>query len=103
MSGKLGKGLYATLRWQHVRKKVFARDNYRCRLCGSAGRLECDHIVPLRAGGNPFELRNLQTLCRSCHIKKSARFNRKPDSPDVAAWRKKVREIFNDNELKEAV
>jgi 5-methylcytosine-specific restriction endonuclease McrA len=30
-----------------------------------------DHIVGLRDGGEPFELTNLQTLCGSCHGKKT--------------------------------
>ena len=34
-------------RWQRTRWEVFERDGYRCVRCGKAGRLECDHIVPL--------------------------------------------------------
>ena len=96
MSGTLGRGVYHTLRWKALRRHVFERDGYRCRLCGNRGRLECDHIVPLRGGQDPFEIRNLQTLCRSCHIDKTSKQNRKPESPDVAAWRKKLSELFEE-------
>ena len=63
-------------RWELVRLRVFARDGWRCRNCGRAGRLECDHVVPLRDGGDPWDKSNLQTLCRPCHIEKSARDGR---------------------------
>lgn len=35
---------------------------------------EVDHIVPLRAGGTHAS-KNLQALCRSCHSKKTVRFD----------------------------
>ena len=38
-------------RWELVRLRVFARNGWRCRNCGRAGRLEWDHVVPLREGG----------------------------------------------------
>ena len=37
-----------------------------------AGR-EIDHIVAIKDGGETLALRNLQTLCRSCHASKSAK------------------------------
>ena len=51
-------------RWQAVRRAVFERDGYRCVECGRSGRLECDHITPLDRGGDPWDLDNLQALCR---------------------------------------
>ena len=57
--------------WAHVRLRTFRRDNYRCVKCGSAGRLECDHIKPLANGGEPYKDSNLQALCRGCHIEKT--------------------------------
>ena len=58
-------------RWRRFRLQVFERDGWRCRSCGRAGRLECDHIVPLSRGGAPFDLGNAQALCRGCHVTKS--------------------------------
>lgn len=52
------------------RKLVLERDGYRCVLCGSTERLECDHIKSY--SGHP-ELRlnvsNGRVLCHSCHVK----------------------------------
>ncbi len=80
-------------RWAAVRRAVFERDGWRCTSCGKAGWLECDHIEPLERGGVPFDLENLQTLCRSCHIDKTRR--ERPDydpklEAERAAWRAMV-------------
>ena len=85
-------------RWERVRRQVFERDGYRCVKCGKAGklaasRLEVDHRLRLRDGGAPLDLRNLQTLCRDCHISKTARENTKPN-PEREAWAKLIREMM---------
>lgn len=82
-------------RWLTVRRKVFERDGHRCVLCGRAGRLECDHAVPLEVvpGQNPYDLGNLQALCRSCHIAKTAGENRRTLTPAEQAWRDFVGEL----------
>ena len=42
-----------------------------CAQCGAVVDLETDHIVPLHRGGtNAWS--NLQSLCKSCHVRKSA-------------------------------
>ena len=74
-------------RWAAVRRAVFERDGHRCRKCGAAGRLECDHRVPVNQGGDPWDLAGMQTLCRSCHIAKSRRERRAQSPPEVVAWR----------------
>ena len=35
-----------------------------------------DHIVPINRGGAALDLQNLQSLCNSCHNRKSARERR---------------------------
>ena len=80
-------------RWAAIRRQVLARDGRRCRQCGRAGRLECDHIRPLRRGGDPYDPENLQAICRACHIAKTAGENRRPLTPAEAAWRDFVAEI----------
>ena len=40
-------------RWAAVRQSVFARDQWRCVECRRAGRLEVDHVVPLKRGCDP--------------------------------------------------
>ena len=52
-----------------VRAAVLVRDRGRCRNCGSARRLEVDHIIPISRGGSSEE-DNLQTLCRLCNRRK---------------------------------
>ena len=76
--------------WGRVRRVVFARDGYSCVNCGKGrGSLECDHIKPLHLGGAAYDLANLQTLCRTCHIRKSRR--RRPSR----AWESMVQELQN--------
>lgn len=43
-----------------------------CVRCGATKNLECDHIVPVNAGGT-HDAENLQTLCSKCHREKSAK------------------------------
>ncbi len=66
-------------------------------MCGRAGRLECDHINPLERepGQDPYDPNGLQTLCRSCHIAKTAGENRRPPTPAEMAWRNLVNELAN--------
>ena len=71
MAGKAGRRVYNTKQWKRVRWAVFKRDGFRCVACGKAGRLECDHIRPVQSGGDWFDMDNLQTLCRGCHISKT--------------------------------
>lgn len=54
-----------------LRFAIYARDGHRCLKCGrSTADLEIDHIFPISKGGKTtFD--NLQTLCRSCNLKKS--------------------------------
>ena len=75
---------------------MFARDGYRCRKCGRAGRLECDHIVPLHVdpGQNPYDPDCCQTLCRACHIAKTAGENRRELSPEEQAWQDFLSELY---------
>lgn len=55
------------LKW---RNQVFARDNERCRRCGSTSALEAHHIIPLANTKETAFLRmNGICLCKPCHIK----------------------------------
>ena len=81
-------------RWARVRRLVFDRDGWRCRSCGRAGRLECDHIQPLEDGGAEFDPANLQSLCRRCHIAKTTREAMASRPPEVRAWRQYVNRVL---------
>lgn len=50
---------------------VWQRDGGRCVRCGSEERLELDHLIPISLGGSGTA-RNLQLLCESCGLTKSA-------------------------------
>ena len=82
-------------RWATARRIVFKRDGYRCVMCGLPGRLECDHVTPLQRepGQDPFDVNGLQTLCRLCHIEKTATENRRELTADELAWRELVAEL----------
>ena len=89
-------------RWQATRRAVFARDGYRCVRCGKAGRLECDHRIPIDRDPDqdPYAVDGCQSLCRGCHIQKSRAERleterRRPIAPGVAAWRSLVAELLS--------
>lgn len=54
--------------WQDLRELVLDRDDNTCQGCGSdvQSNAPIHHIVPLGCGGTNT-LRNLITLCESCH------------------------------------
>ena len=80
-------------KWKRVRRRVLERDNYRCQSCGYYAKSpEIDHIRPIDRGGMPWDLSNLQTLCRACHVRKTAMEN-EHHNPDRDAWRELVREL----------
>ena len=83
-------------RWALVRRRALERDGWRCQQCRQAGKLEVDHRVPLEDGGAVYDPENLQALCRTCHIRKTATENRarRPVSAEVEAWRDLVAELF---------
>jgi len=54
-----------------VRLFVWQRDQGKCVKCGSAEKLEFDHIIPVIKGGSNTE-RNVQLLCEQCNRTKGA-------------------------------
>ncbi len=62
----------STAAWLRLRAAVFERDAHGCCECGARDRLHCDHIIELADGGNTT-IGNLQTLCQSCHSRKTRR------------------------------
>ena len=73
LSWKIIYHLYLSSKhWDFMRKKVLARDKYRCVKCSSKDNLHVDH---LRYPGIGLEtLDDLQTLCHECHEEKTQRF-----------------------------
>ena len=102
--------LYSTRPWQRLSARVLRawrgeHGNNWCpgyqRDAHPASDLTVDHVVPLAAGGAPFDIANCAVLCRSCNSTKGAstdgggvahggartladRTPRPPEGPDVA-------------------
>jgi len=59
------------------RQAVLTRDAWACRACGRVcsdhREAHADHIVPISQGGERYDVANGQTLCASCHSRKTAR------------------------------
>ena len=84
-------------RWRATRRLVFKRDGYRCQKCGRMGRLECDHKTPLEVDRdqNPYDPNGCQTLCRICHISKTASENQRQKSPAELEWAEYLKNLFS--------
>lgn len=67
--------LYNTARWKRIRKAQLSREPW-CAECRKSGiyteAREVDHIVPHRGDPMKFYTGALQSLCRSCHSRKTA-------------------------------
>ena len=94
--------------WERTRRYVFNRDGYRCRACGKAGALECDHVKPLEdfPDQDYYAPGGLQALCRGCHIEKTRRERLKREAkrrkehpprstPGELAWAALVAEMMD--------
>jgi hypothetical protein len=57
---------------ERVRHEVWRRDRGTCVECGSRGRLEFDHIIPVSRGG-ANTVRNIELRCEPCNRRKGAR------------------------------
>lgn len=85
-----------TRRWKRLRWEILRRDRFRCVLCGTPGPLEIDHVLPVRSHPElGFDPANLQTLCPSCHGRKTQQeTGNKPLSEDRRAWAALLKEPF---------
>ena len=58
-------------------RAAFLREHPLCGVCAARGRVVpavvVDHAVPLKDGGARFDAAGLQSLCISCHNRKTAR------------------------------
>lgn len=70
--GSAKRGYDAT--WQRLRL-MYLRDNPLCVECERQGEIvaatDVDHITPIASGGERLDESNLQSLCRSCHSRKT--------------------------------
>jgi 5-methylcytosine-specific restriction protein A len=67
---------YHTTRWRNL-SKLFRSQNPLCVSCLSnhlvVAAQHVDHIRPISEGGAMWNIENLQSLCISCHNRKSAK------------------------------
>lgn len=71
--------------WQQIRSMILERDGYRCRICGAD---PCDatlHVHHVDWDRSNNRLRNLVTLCVSCHKAVHAHGYR-PDGTEDEPW-----------------
>ena len=68
------KQFYESTAWRNLRKMKINRQPFceECKKFNQIVRAECvDHIVEIKDGGAPLDMDNLQSLCRSCHSRKT--------------------------------
>jgi 5-methylcytosine-specific restriction endonuclease McrA len=94
---KHGAAVYRSDQWAAVRLQAKRRDGFRCVKCGARGRLEVDHVKPIRSHPElSFDLSNLQTLCSRHHAAKTAiEVGFAPLDPERQRWR----ELLNPRKL----
>ena len=67
---------YNSKRWRALRN-YYIQANPLCEQCKRDGHVtaaQCvDHLTPISMGGSMVDIKNLQSLCNTCHNKKSAR------------------------------
>lgn len=70
------KTFYSSPKWREVRKRKLQQQPF-CEECKRNGTIIkatiVDHIVPIKQGGQPYDMNNLQSLCWSCHSRKSVK------------------------------
>lgn len=61
-----------------LRYDILKRDGFRCTICGATAqegaKLHVDHIIPVSKGGKTIKS-NLRTLCSSCNLGKSDKYD----------------------------
>jgi len=65
---------YNSRAWRRL-SHAYRQANPLCEECKRSGRIKqaqvVDHIIPIRVGGDPYDMDNLQRLCAKCHNKTS--------------------------------
>lgn len=92
---RAGYHIYRSARWRALRLEVLRRDDFKCTQCGTRGRLEVDHVIPIRKRPDlAYDMSNLQSLCASCHTKKTRiEQGHKPPDPERIKWLRAVRDM----------
>ena len=70
MYGYKDTEFYNSTRWRALRRWHISGSPL-CVVCGDIGHV-VDHKIPIRQGGEKYDINNLQTLCEKCHNEKRA-------------------------------
>ena len=66
--------VYNSSRWRKLRRLILCESPL-CVACQKQGIVrpgqEVDHIISMQDGGLPFDIENLQVLCKECHSRKT--------------------------------
>jgi len=86
---RFSRAVTRTKRWRVLRMAILERDGFRCTSCGCGGRLEVDHIKPVRTHPDlSYSPDNLQALCQVCHTRKTRiECGHPPPSEPRQEWR----------------
>jgi 5-methylcytosine-specific restriction protein A len=72
---KYEQAIYKSARWKKIRE-IRLQINPLCQECEKQGMIAIarlvDHINPIKHGGEPYDLDNTQSLCYSCHNRKTS-------------------------------
>lgn len=93
---RIAYAVQAMFTWETVRKKVMKRDDYTCQKCGERlpeTELVVHHITSLSEGGHPFDEKNLETLCHSCHGEKHGEIEREPKEEDIIPLTEYIKDV----------
>lgn len=64
---KLNQQVYRSAAWRQARAIALERDNHQCQHCGTDTGLVVHHDIEVAPGMDPYDVDNLETLCRPCH------------------------------------
>ena len=76
------KHIYGSARWQRLRDYFITMNPLcQCEQCSFLNLVTpaevVDHIIEIKDGGDPWDVKNLQSLSRSCHARKTGQEHRK--------------------------
>lgn len=72
-AGKREREFLKSAEWDRQRRRVLFRDDHTCQICGASDANHVDHIIPVwYTKKEQVTDDELQTLCESCHTKKSS-------------------------------
>lgn len=63
-------------RWNRIRRDVYRKAGYHCKVCGQQGRLHCHEVWQYNEQTGYQWLRGFQALCQNCHNTKHILFIR---------------------------